>query len=724
MIEKTYNVGIYCRLSNDDERDGESVSIENQKLLLQSYVRQRGWNEIAVYCDDGYSGTNFDRPGVKRLIEDAKAKKINLILVKDLSRFGRNYIEFGQYTDYLFPSLGCRFIALNNGIDTMSDNGSTDVMCFLNLFNEFYSRDTSKKVKAVKRACAESGKFMGTYPAYGYKRDPEDKHHLVIDEETAPMVRRIFAMRAAGTGFRAIAVTLNEEGVLPPGALYYQRKGRSDPRNVNHKWAETTVKALIRSEVYIGNMVQGKTGTLSYKSRKLINKPEEEWIRVEGTHEPIISREVWDTVVSIDKKKVRKTPPTDGIRSIFTGLVYCADCGFKMRNHIERFTYKDGTPGRYSSFICGNYARSGKSACTIHSIYENVLEELVLTDIREKARFVECDGERLAEQISRMKEKESRSRVTSYEQELKAAAARMIELERLMQNLYEDKCTGTIPQTVFQTLMQKYETERAEKASAIPELEQKVRAQLENRQDANRWMEVIRRYTEITVLDESILGRAAKRGYIETHCHQIRDYTLNRQKQVDDYPYGGGPGMVMQAQPIYDCCVDVIRQMEEAGHARPHVVFMTAAGTPLTEEKCKQLAQKDSLLLVCGHYEGIDERVIEALADEEISIGDYVLTGGELAALVVADSVCRLCPGVLSSPEGYEEESHYSGLLEYPQYSRPEEWNGRRVPEILLSGHHANIAKWRHEQALERTRTRRPDLYEKYEEKSMAKIDK
>lgn len=173
MIEKTYNVGIYCRLSNDDERDGESVSIENQKLLLQSYVRQRGWNEIAVYCDDGYSGTNFDRPGVKRLIEDAKAKKINLILVKDLSRFGRNYIEFGQYTDYLFPSLGCRFIALNNGIDTMSDNGSTDVMCFLNLFNEFYSRDTSKTFlanllysilhwKSIKYACQLRKAFLRT----------------------------------------------------------------------------------------------------------------------------------------------------------------------------------------------------------------------------------------------------------------------------------------------------------------------------------------------------------------------------------------------------------------------------------------------------------------------------------------------------------------------------------------------------------------------------------
>ena len=217
-----------------------------------------------------------------------------------------------------------------------------------------------------------------------------------------------------------------------------------------------------------------------------------------------------------------------------------------------------------------------------------------------------------------------------------------------------------------------------------------------------------------TVMGESIIGRAQKNGFIEIHSHQIRDYTTNRQKQVDDYPYGGGHGMIMQAQPIHDCCVEVMRQVEEAGHAKPHVIFMTAGGAQLTEEKCKELAQKDSILLVCGHYEGIDERVIEALADEEISIGDYVLTGGELAALVIADSVCRLCPGVLSCPEGYEEESYYGGLLEYPQYSRPEEWNGRRVPEVLLSGHHANIAAWRKNQAEERTKARRPDLYHQY----------
>lgn len=505
MTEKTYNVGIYCRLSNDDERDGESVSIENQKLLLQSYVRQMGWNETDVYIDDGYSGTNFNRPGVQRLIEDAKAKRINLILVKDLSRFGRNYIEFGQYTDYLFPSIGCRFIALNNGIDTMSNNGSTDVMCFLNLFNEFYSRDTSKKVKAVKRACAENGKFMGTYPAYGYKRDPEDKHHLVIDEGTAPVVCRIFSMRAAGMGFHTIAVQLNEEGVPSPGMLYYQRKGKEDPRRVNHKWASETVRQIVRNEVYIGNMVQGKTGTISYKNKKLISKPEDEWIRVEGTHEAIISRDVWDTAQSIDRKRVRKNAASDGIRSIFTGLVYCADCGFKMRNHTEKFTYKDGTSGRYSSFICGNYARSGKSACTIHTIYENALEKIVLEDIREKARFAAHDPEQLAQHIVRLKDKESRSRLTSLEQELKTVKARLAELERLMQNLYEDKCTGSIPQSVFQTLMHRYESERAEKAEALPELERKVKAGMENRQDAGRWTEIIRQYTEITKLDESIL---------------------------------------------------------------------------------------------------------------------------------------------------------------------------------------------------------------------------
>ena len=213
-----------------------------------------------------------------------------------------------------------------------------------------------------------------------------------------------------------------------------------------------------------------------------------------------------------------------------------------------------------------------------------------------------------------------------------------------------------------------------------------------------------------SVLSESIIGRARKKGKVEIYCHNIRDYTTNRQKSVDDYPYGGGHGMVLQAQPVHLCC----KAIEAQAQVKPHVIFMSAGGKRFTQERAKQLAQLPAITLVCGHYEGIDQRVIDELADEEISIGDFVITGGELAALTIADSVSRMCEGVLSSAEGYEDDSFYNGLLEYPQYTRPDVWRDRKVPPVLLSGHAKKIKDWRADTAIEKTKNCRPEMYDEY----------
>ncbi|QNK40285.1 recombinase family protein [Caproicibacter fermentans] len=503
-VQQNYKVGIYVRLSKDDERAGESVSIENQKLMLTKYCEEQGWNDYFTYCDDGVSGTTFDRPGVSQLIEDAKDGKINLILVKDLSRFGRNYIQVGQFTDYLFPMIGCRFIALNDGVDTI--NSDNDIMPFRNLFNEFQSKDTSKKIKAVKQAHAKLGNYLGCYVPYGYRASPDDKHKFIIDEAVAENVRKMFRYRRQGLGFRKIAGLLNAEHILPPRDYYYLTKGTEDRGRRNHCWNEVTVKKMLRNEVYIGHMVQNKRGTMSYKNKKQIDKPKDEWIKVEHTHEPIIDMDTWNACAELDQRrcKMRSVKGTSE-PSLFGGLLRCMDCGFKMRYTEENHTYPKKGHVKYISYMCGSYARSGKAACSAHIIYLRPLSELVLDDIRHRAKRVLEDEDRVRRELLEQKAKQNDRQSKADRTTLKATEKRLAELERLTQALYEDKVLGTVPEAVFKNLLTKYEAERVEKQSLVQSLKQKLADTAQDEHDIEQYLANIRKYVSMEQLDREML---------------------------------------------------------------------------------------------------------------------------------------------------------------------------------------------------------------------------
>ncbi|MCL2299949.1 MAG: recombinase family protein [Firmicutes bacterium] len=503
MQQQNYSVGIYVRLSKDDERAGESVSIEYQKLMLRKYVMEQGWDEVGCYVDDGYSGTNLERPGIQRLLEDAKDGRVNLILVKDMSRLGRNYIEVGRLTDYVFPMIGCRFIALNDGVDSI--NSDNDIAPFRNLFNEFHSRDTSKKIKAVKQACAKNGMFLGCYAPYGYKKDADDKHRLIIDEPAAEVVRKIFALRCKGLGFRKIAGLLNEEGLPNPKDYYYQGIGRPNPIYSNHLWNDVTIRVIIRNEAYIGHMVQNKTGKMSYKSKKCIDKPRDEWIKVEGTHEPVIDMDIWNLCVQLDQKNVKPRSTKKGAPSLFSGLVRCMDCGFMMRCNQESLTKKDGTVSTYVSYFCGNYARSGRSACSAHIIYQQPLEELVLEDIRRYTGRILEDEDGLRQELKTLKDNDSAARQKADRAQQKTLQVRLNDLERLTRSLYEDKVLGSVPNAVFKNLMQGYEQERQEKAAALEETECRLAESVQNDRDVESFLSAVKKYVALESLDREML---------------------------------------------------------------------------------------------------------------------------------------------------------------------------------------------------------------------------
>jgi DNA invertase Pin-like site-specific DNA recombinase len=495
--QNTKKVGVYVRLSKEDDRAGESVSIENQKLMLTKYVQENGYILYEIYCDDGLSGTNQNRPGLQKMLEDIRQKHINTVLIKDLSRLGRNYLEVGNLAEVFFPEHGVELISLSEKVDEM--------MVFRNWFNEQHSRETSRKVRAVKKINAQNGKYTGAFAPYGYRKADDNKHLLVPDEPAAEIVRKIFGLRSRGVGHKAIAIELNEAGTLPPRDYYYNKKSEKNPFKTCKAWTCTAVRGILGNEVYIGNMVQGKFGSASYKSHKLITKPAEEWIRVNSTHEPLISMDLWETARDIAEKRYHPHKRKDGSVSIFCGVLYCADCGFKMRSSTLKSTRKSGREYAYNRFLCGTYSRSGRSTCTPHTIGEDELHELVASQIREHAKVVDLDEKRIIEQIMTMQNQQAISGRAVCVNELQSRNDRLAALDKFIEKLYEDRLAGIVPETTFKDFVQKYEHERLGCKKAISNLEIKLKNFGENENEASKWAKLIKHHSKLEKLNTQTL---------------------------------------------------------------------------------------------------------------------------------------------------------------------------------------------------------------------------
>jgi len=494
QADSANRAGIYVRLSNEDARAGESVSVENQILMLTKHVEQMGWRLMDIYVDDGFTGTNQNRPAFQRMLTDVKAGLVNVLLVKDLSRLGRNYLEVGNLTEVVLPQYGCHLVSLHEPLDEM--------MVFRNWFNEQHSKSTSEKVRAAKRVSAEHGKYLGAYAPYGYRKDADNRHRLVIDGSVAPNVRRIFELRAGGMAFRAIASLLNEDGIMPPKQHYYSIVGRKNPTAGNGLWSEASIKLILANEAYIGNVVQGKFGTSSYKDKRVVRKPKETWIRAEGQHEALIDRELWDRVQALRRKGHKPRRQRDGEKSLFGGLLCCADCDSTMRVLTERGKRGDGSDYKYVSYICGNYARSGRSACTAHTVNEKDLTELIGSQIRDLVQMAEISQEHIVHAVSAAFGDGGMSYQQTYQSELAARKKQVAKLDLLVESLYEDKVAGIVPLSLFVRQIEKYERDRDAHLQSIEALQGRIAAIVHDDSD---WPRLIEQHKSAQRLDSDML---------------------------------------------------------------------------------------------------------------------------------------------------------------------------------------------------------------------------
>ena len=519
---------LYCRLSQEDELKGDSNSIQNQRAILEKYAKDNGFENIEVFVDDGYSGVSFNRPDFQRLLEMMEQGKVAVLITKDLSRLGRNYIEVGQYTEMLFPRWDVRYIAINDNYDSLYSEGN-ELAPFKNLFNEWYARDTSKKIRAVVKAKAERGERVGTVVPYGYRKDPDVKGHLLVNEDTAPVVRLIFSLCAEGKGPKVIANILREKQILKPTAYRYQTSGKygatTDTEDI-YGWNDRTVAGILDNEIYLGHTINCRTTVVSYKDKRKKDIPESEWYRLENTHEAIIDKVTWDIARKVREGKRRRTNMGDVDK--YSGLLYCADCGSKLYfvrgTTIKREAY---------NFICSRYRKHmGHELCTPHTIREMALDEIVLEEIRSVTYYARANTAQFVDFIQKKSSAESRRELNAKTAELGRLEKRNGELNALFKRLYEDHVLGKVTSEQFRMLSEGYNEEQRTIQEEIPKLRKAIEDLKASATNVERFLEIVRKYTDIKELTPEILRTFISKIVIH---ERSRKHAKDAEQDIDIY---------------------------------------------------------------------------------------------------------------------------------------------------------------------------------------------
>ena len=489
---------LYCRLSNEDLVDGESNSIANQRSILTSYAASHGFTNTKVLVDDGYTGTNFNRPGVQEGLALVEQGLVGTWIVKDMSRFGRDYLQVGRFTEIVFPSYDVRFIAVNDAVD--SAKGDNDFTVIRNVFNDFYAKDTSKKVRAVMNAKGTSGKHLGG-PPYGYRADPQDKNHWILDEDAAPVVKRIFDLTIAGVGPSRIARILEADEVLTVKALYAQQKGKPLPERPCH-WIEQSVVNILERMEYTGCTCNFKTYSKSYKLKKRIPNALEDMFILPDTQEAIVPKEQWDRVQELRQHKRRMTKAER--QGLFSGLVVCADCGSKLH-----FATCKNFEGRQDHYVCAKY-KSGRGTCSAHYIREDVLRDVVLERIRAVTEYIRADVEGFQEEWLMCRREEQEKSIREDKRRLEKAKKRLADIDKLITRIYEDMVLGSLSQERYQKMLEGYEAEQAALNNEVIGLEDWVSTREEMEDNVDQFLALMEKYVDIPELTTTIVNEFIK----------------------------------------------------------------------------------------------------------------------------------------------------------------------------------------------------------------------